>query len=138
MLAGHLPGACTSIVLNIMENMFLLIWCTHSLWPPCTFVCLKGPMFIQTSLNGSKCCVMCLVLLPVRVHARYIRAASRPFPSAWSYTNTISSCSWNEYWTVCFYVAELTLSATHTTHTRSYERLLSVPSTVETAFPDTR
>ena len=66
MLAGHLPEACSRFVLNIMENTFLHIWCMNSLRLPCTFICLKGLVFIQTPLNGSKYCMMWMVL-PVRI-----------------------------------------------------------------------
>ena len=38
----------------------------HSLRPHSTFACLKGPMFRQTPINGSECCVM-RVILPVRI-----------------------------------------------------------------------
>ena len=38
----------------IKQAMFLHIWCMHSLWPPCTFVCLKEPMLTQTPISGSK------------------------------------------------------------------------------------
>ena len=61
MMAGNLPGACTRVVLNIMENMLLHI-CTHSLRPSCMFVCFKGPMFTKRPINGFKCCVIWVVL----------------------------------------------------------------------------
>ncbi|KAJ4448955.1 hypothetical protein ANN_00347 [Periplaneta americana] len=38
------------------HHMFLHIWCTHSLRPPCMFVCLKGPMLqMLCALGGAVC-----------------------------------------------------------------------------------
>ena len=135
MLAGHLPGACNRVVLNIMEN----IWCTHSLRPPCMFVCLKGHMFTQTPISGFICCVMWCWCLSGYV-ARFFRAASRPFPPAWPYTNTISACSWNEYRTIVLLrcLTHTICNTYNTINTASNERLSSVASTMETMHSRTQ
>ena len=58
-----------------------------------------GHTFTQTPWNGSKCIVGCCLS---GYEARYICAASRPFPPTWPYKITISASSWNEYRTIAF------------------------------------